>query len=109
VEQLDAHASSSLQLAAHRPINRAVSYSPPDISIKTMLAVLADFEPLEPTGVSTGLVAWELTEPEHVIESLMHFARQRGMISRAGWDHESGERLWRLTPRGRARLRSARR
>ena len=38
----------------------------------------------------------------------MHFARQRGMISRAGWDHENGERLWRLTPRGRARLRSAR-
>jgi hypothetical protein len=67
--------------------------STPDISIKTVLAVLADFEPLEPTGVSTGLVAWELTEPEHAIESVMHFARQR---------------LWRLTPRGRARLRSAR-
>lgn len=83
-------------------------FSPPDISIKTVLAVLDDFERLEPTGISTGLVAWELTEPEHVIESVMHFARQRGMISRAGWDHENGERLWRLTPRGRARLRSAR-
>jgi hypothetical protein len=82
--------------------------SPPDISIKTVLAVLADFEPLEPTGISTGLVAWELSEPEHEIDSVMHFARQRGMISRAGWDPENGERLWRLTPRGRARLRSAR-
>ena len=83
-------------------------YSPPDISIKTVLAVLADFEQLEPTGVSTGLVAWELSEPEDEIESVMHFARTRGMISRAGWDPENGERLWRLTPRGRARLRSAR-
>lgn len=83
-------------------------YSRPDISIKTVLAVLADFEPLEPAGVSTGLVAWELTEAEHVIESAMHFARQRGMISRAGWDHETAEPLWRLTPRGRARVRSAR-
>ena len=83
-------------------------YSPPDISIKTVLAVLADFEQLEPTGVSTGLVAWELSEPDDEIESVMHFARTRGMISRAGWDPENGERLWRLTPRGRARLRSAR-
>lgn len=82
--------------------------SSPDIPIKRVLAVLAEFEPLEPTGISTGLVAWELIEPEHEIESVMHFARQRGMISRAGWDHEYGERLWRLTPRGRARLRSAR-
>ena len=89
-------------------MTRVVYYSPPDISIKTVLAVLADFEPLEPTGISTGLVAWELSEPEHEIESVMHFARQRGMISRAGWDPENGERLWHLTPRGRARLRSAR-
>jgi hypothetical protein len=79
-----------------------------DISIKTVLAVLEDFERVEPTGVSMGLVAWELTEPEHAIESVMQFARQRGMIARAGWDHDDGERLWRLTPRGRARLRSAR-
>jgi hypothetical protein len=80
----------------------------PEIPIKTVLAVLADFEPLEPSGVPTGLVAWELTEAEHVIESVMQFGRQRGMISGAGFDDENGDRLWRLTPRGRARLRSAR-
>lgn len=72
--------------------------------MKRVLQVLGEFEPLEPTGVSTGLIAWELQEAEHVVDSLMHEARSQGMIERAGWDSERGERLWRLTDLGRAQL-----
>ncbi len=73
-------------------------------SVIMVLEVVAEFEPLEPTGVSSGLVAWELNQSEHVIEPVIHFALDRGMIERAGWDSERGERLWRLTARGRERL-----
>ncbi len=70
----------------------------------TVLEVMAEFEPLEPDGVSTGLIAWELSQSEHVIEPLMHHARDRGMVERVGWQGGRGERLWRLTDHGRARL-----
>ena len=77
-----------------------------EVSVRSVLEVIEEFEPLEPTGVSTGLVAWELLEPEHVVAAVMHEAREGGMIERAGWDPERGERLWRLTAQGRARLNS---
>jgi hypothetical protein len=75
------------------------------MSLKRVLEVLREFEPLEPTGVSTGLIAWELQEAEHVVASVMHEARSKGMIERAGWDSERGERLWRLTDLGRQQLK----
>lgn len=75
-----------------------------EVSVDRVLEVVGEFEPLEPTGVSAGLIAWELLESEQVVASLVHAARRRGMIEGAGWDPEQGERLWRLTPRGRARL-----
>jgi hypothetical protein len=77
-----------------------------EVSVRSVLEVMGEFEPLEPTGVSTGLIAWELLEPEHVVAAVMHEARERGMIQRAGWDPERGERLWRLTAQGRARLKA---
>ncbi len=76
-------------------------------SMITVLEVVAEFEPLEPDGVSTGLIAWELNRPERVIEPVMHHARDRGMVERVGWDSARGERLWRLTDHGRARIAAA--
>ncbi len=73
-------------------------------SIITVLEVVAEFEPLEPAGVGTGLIAWELSQAERLIELLMHHARDRGMVERVGWDSDRGERLWRLTAHGRARI-----
>jgi hypothetical protein len=77
-----------------------------EVSVRSVLEVMGEFEPLEPGGVSTALVAWELLEPEHVVATVMHKAREGGMIERAGWDPERGERLWRLTAEGRAQLNS---
>lgn len=76
-------------------------------SIITVLEVVAEFEPLEPAGVSTGLIAWELNQAEHMIEPVMRYAQDRGMIEGAGWDSERAERLWRLTSQGRARIATA--
>jgi hypothetical protein len=76
-------------------------------TIIVVLEVVAEFEPLEPAGVSAGLVAWELDQTEQTIEPVIHHARENGMIERVGWDRDSGERLWRLTPHGRARLATA--
>jgi hypothetical protein len=76
-------------------------------SMITVLEVVAEFEPLEPDGVSTGLIAWELNKSERLIEPVMHHARDRGMIERIGWDFKRGERLWRLTDHGRARIAAA--
>ena len=73
-------------------------------SIMTVLEVVAEFEPLEPAGVSTGLIAWELNEAERMIEPVMHHAGDRGMVERVGWDSERGERLWRLTDYGRSEI-----
>lgn len=73
----------------------------------TVLEVVAEFEPLEPDGVSTGLIAWELNESERLIEPVMHHARDRGMVERVGWDFKRGERLWRLIDHGRPRIAAA--
>jgi hypothetical protein len=42
-----------------------------------------------------------------MIEPVMHYARDRGMVERVGWDSERGERLWRLTDYGRSEIAAA--
>jgi hypothetical protein len=66
---------------------------------------LSDFEPFEPAGVSVGLVAWQLHQPEKAIAPLIELARGQGLIDRMGVDERSGQTLWRLTDQGRERLR----
>jgi hypothetical protein len=71
------------------------------VSMKEMLEVLREFEVLEPGGVSLGLLAWELYQPEAWIAELIEVARGQGMIELAGADSRTGEALWRLTSSGR--------
>jgi hypothetical protein len=74
------------------------------VSVTDVLEVVGDFEPFEPAGVGTGLVAWELHEHESAIAPVVEVALERGLLEYAGVDDRSGERLWRLTKRGRAAL-----
>ena len=74
------------------------------ISIADVLEVVSDFEPFEPGGVSTGLVAWELHSLEPKINGLVAQAAEEGLLEHAGVDHRSGQALWRLTEHGREAL-----
>jgi hypothetical protein len=74
------------------------------VDVADVLEVVNDFEPFEPAGVSTGLVAWELHSPEPAIDRLVEQAVQAGLLERAGVDHRSGQALWRLTDNGRDAL-----
>jgi hypothetical protein len=82
------------------------------VTRRDVLEVIAEFETLEPAGVSPGLVAWELNTGERVIKARMEAAEADGLIAPAGWDEARGEELWRLTPSGRdelaGRMRSGR-
>jgi hypothetical protein len=69
--------------------------------MKDVLEVLREFERLEPSGVSLGLIAWELYQPDAAIAELIELARQRRLIELAGADRRTGEPLWRLTLSGR--------
>lgn len=71
------------------------------VSMREMLEVLREFEALEPSGVSLGLIAWELYERDGSVAELIAHARERGLIELAGADTHSGEPLWRLTQAGR--------
>jgi hypothetical protein len=77
------------------------------ISLTDVLEVVSDFEPFEPAGVSTGLVAWELHSMEPAISRLVEEALRAGMLEHCGVDHRSGQALWRLTEHGREVLRTA--
>jgi hypothetical protein len=74
------------------------------VGVKDVLEVVNDFEPFEPAGVSTGLVAWELHSLETAIERLVEQAVQTGLLEQAGVDDRSGQALWRLTEQGRETL-----
>jgi hypothetical protein len=74
------------------------------VSITDVLEVVGDFEPFEPAGVGTGLVAWELHEQEPAVAPVVAVALERGLLEYAGIDGRSGERLWRLTKQGRAAI-----
>lgn len=69
--------------------------------MQDVLGVLREFERLEPGGVSAGLIAWELYQPDAEIAELIELARERRLIEMAGLDGRTGEALWRLTPSGR--------
>ncbi|MEA2157713.1 MAG: hypothetical protein QOD66_93 [Solirubrobacteraceae bacterium] len=71
------------------------------VSMNEMLKVLREFEVLQPGGVSLGLVAWELYQPDAWIAELIERARGEGLIELAGADSRTGEALWRLTSGGR--------
>lgn len=69
--------------------------------MKDVLEVLREFEQLEPSGASLGLIAWELHQPDVAIAELLELARERRLIELAGVDARAGEPLWRRTPSGR--------
>jgi hypothetical protein len=71
------------------------------VSMNDVLKVLREFERLEPSGVSLGLIAWELYQPDAAVAELIQLARDRRLIELAGADTRTGEPLWRLTPTGR--------
>jgi hypothetical protein len=75
--------------------------------MREMLEVLREFEVLEPGGVSLGLVAWELYQPDAWIAELIEVARGQGLIELAGADNRTGEALWRLTSGGRDSITSS--
>jgi hypothetical protein len=74
------------------------------IGVTDVLEVVSDFEPFEPGGVSTGLVAWELHSMEEAIGRLVEQAVAEGLLEHAGVDGRSGQPLWRLTEQGRESL-----
>ena len=74
-----------------------------EISVHDVLGVVADFDQFG--GASLALVTWELAiEKQHGARAWEQ-AQADALIEPAGWDPVHGERLWRLTPRGLARLR----
>ncbi len=77
------------------------------VSVKDVLEVMREFEPFEPAGVGTGLIAWELHTHEATIAPLVNQALAGRMIEAAGRDHRSGDQLWQLTAIGRASLAAA--
>lgn len=77
------------------------------VSLKDVLEVLREFERLEPGGVSLGLIAWELYQPDAAIAELIELARERRLIELAGADSRSGEALWRLTASGRTTIKGS--
>jgi hypothetical protein len=74
------------------------------VSISDVLGVVREFEPFEPAGVGTGLVAWELQQDDAAITPLIGQAIERGLLEYAGVDERTGQRLWRLTDEGRRGL-----
>lgn len=70
-----------------------------------LLRVLADFDPLG--GASLGLVAWEMLSTEQQLRRDWELAIEQGWLTPAGHDQVHDERLWRLTPRGRAAAQAA--
>jgi len=77
------------------------------VTIADVLGVMREFEPYEPAGIGTGLIAWELHRPEAAIRPLIERASAAGWIAPAGRDRRSGEELWRLTTHGRAQVAAA--
>ena len=76
------------------------------MSVGDVLEVIADFEALEPAGVSSGLIAWELRQRERTVQPLIEAAQQDELIALSGWDEDRGEQLWKLTDAGRDHLES---
>ena len=74
------------------------------VSVGDVLEVIAEFEELEPAGVSSGLVAWELRQSESTVHALIEAAQEEELIALAGWDERRGEQLWKLTLAGRDHL-----
>jgi len=74
------------------------------VSLTDVLGVVREFEPFEPAGVGTGLVAWELKQSDAAITPIVELALERGLLEYAGVDERSGQRLWRLTDQGRREL-----
>jgi hypothetical protein len=76
------------------------------VSVGDVLEVISEFEALEPAGVSSGLVAWELRRSEGTVHALIEAAQQEELIALSGWDDRQGEQLWKLTLAGRDHLES---
>jgi hypothetical protein len=76
------------------------------VSVGEVLEVIAEFEELEPAGVSSGLVAWELRQSESTVHALIEAAQEEELIALSGWDERRGEQLWKLTLAGRDHLES---
>ena len=74
------------------------------VSLSDVLGVVREFEPFEPAGVGTGLVAWELQRDDAAIAPLIEQALEGGLLEYAGVDARTGQRLWRLTEQGRREL-----
>jgi hypothetical protein len=64
-----------------------------------MLGALREGRLVEPRGLSTELLAWELALRREDVEPLLARAHGRGYVERAGLD-TSGAVLWTLTDRG---------
>lgn len=78
----------------------ARGHSNKEVSIESVLQVLADFE--HSGGASGQLVAWELDVDQGSITAAWSQAVDHGLLERCGSDVVDGreEEMWRLTERG---------
>ncbi len=105
--------ASSLALVSHRkraaPPSGVADRQPSlhaavQLSVAEVLGIIGHFEPAG--GASIELVAWELSVDPALVASAWSRAIREGFVERAGVDEASGEKIWRLSDRGRSRLRA---
>ena len=71
------------------------------LSVAEVLGVVGHFE--DSGGASIELTAWELSVDQALVASAWSRAIREGFLNAAGIDQASGEKMWRLTDRGRSR------
>jgi DNA-binding PadR family transcriptional regulator len=79
---------------AHRQSRRTEA-----VSLQSVLDVLADFDQFG--GASLELVAWELDVDESAVSAAWSQAIDDGLLEQSGTDHVLGEKMWRLSDKGR--------
>jgi hypothetical protein len=75
------------------------------ISVEQVVDVVGGFD--DSGGASLGLVAWDLCVEEQNAARAWEQAQRDELLKPAGRDPELDEQLWKLTPRGWAEQREA--